>query len=198
MKKVIRPNENQLISPKEAAGMIQVGYSTVQRWIDAGKVPAHKTLGGHRRIMKKDLLSFAESQKIPIFKELTPHENISVLIVDNDQNMLDLISQFINSSYPDINILTANNAFTAGLMVEKHYPQLIFLDILMPGVNGVDFCEMLKASSSTNEIEIVGITASKSKKIQDALKEAGASEILLKPIKPEMIEDVIAQLVLGV
>lgn len=197
MKKIIKSEENQLISPKEAAGMIQVGYSTIQRWIDAGKVPAHKTLGGHRRIMKRDLLDFAESKNIPIFKEVDSQENISVLIVDDDQSMLDIISEFIRNSYPDLNILVANNAFKAGLMVEKSSPHLVFLDILMPGVSGIDFCQMLKSNSNTSEIEIVGITGSKSKRVQETLTEAGASEILLKPIKPEMIEDVIGRLVLG-
>ncbi len=196
MKKVAKSNENQLISPKEAADMIQVGYSTVQRWIDAGKVPAHKTLGGHRRIMKKDLIHFAESKNMPIYGEPEIKETASVLIVDDDYNMLDIISEFIKSSFADTTVLTADNAFKAGILVEKNKPNLIFLDILMPGVSGVEFCQMVKSNASTKDIEIVGITAARNEKLQNEFKEAGASEILLKPIRRKMIESVIDQMFL--
>ena len=120
----------------------------------------------------------------------------NILIVDDDHDMIDIISGFMSYLYPDIKVMIADNVFKAGVLVEKNKPNLIFLDILMPGISGTEFCKSMKSSPEGDDIKIVGMTASKSEEVQNSLIEAGASEILLKPITKKMVEYVVGEIIL--
>ena len=54
------------LSTQEVAGLINVTETTVKRWADEGKIPCHKTLGGHRKFLMKDIVRFAEENAYPL------------------------------------------------------------------------------------------------------------------------------------
>jgi excisionase family DNA binding protein len=60
------------LSTQEVAGLINVTETTVKRWADEGKIPCHKTLGGHRKFLLKDIVQFAEANVYPLSGTVTP------------------------------------------------------------------------------------------------------------------------------
>ncbi len=54
------------LSTQDVASMIAVTESTVKRWADEGRIPCHRTLGGHRKFLLKDILAFAERNAYPL------------------------------------------------------------------------------------------------------------------------------------
>jgi MerR family transcriptional regulator, light-induced transcriptional regulator len=60
------------LSTQEVARMIAVTETTVKRWADEGKIPCHKTLGGHRKFVLKDILTFAEQHAYPLMGGAVP------------------------------------------------------------------------------------------------------------------------------
>ena len=54
------------LSTHEVAGLINVTVTTVKRWADEGKIPCHKTLGGHRKFLMKEIVQFAEDNAYPL------------------------------------------------------------------------------------------------------------------------------------
>jgi excisionase family DNA binding protein len=60
------------LSTQEVAGLINVTETTVKRWADEGKIPCHKTLGGHRKFMLKDIVQFAEQNVYPLSGNVRP------------------------------------------------------------------------------------------------------------------------------
>jgi len=54
------------LSTQEVASLINVTETTVKRWADEGKIPCHKTLGGHRKFLMKEIVQFAEDNAYPL------------------------------------------------------------------------------------------------------------------------------------
>lgn len=188
---LLDPSRETLIGPIEAARLLNVNPSTIQRWIDAGHIPAHRTTGGHRRVSRKDLTDFARRNRIPFSR--TPGRRESLLIVDDEIDLLEMLKVRIRALLPDVEVLTAESGFEAGLAVSFHRPALVLLDIRMPGMNGVEVCRSIKADPQTASTRIVGITALRDPVEIGLLRQAGAEDVLLKPIEPDALREILVR-----
>jgi excisionase family DNA binding protein len=178
--------DDRLVGPSEAADRLGVERRSVQRWIDDGLIPAHKTPGGHRRVREADLVEFARRQRIP----LRPVRR-SVLVVDDDPDFVEALSVRIEKTRPDLEVHAAESGVEAGVLLASVRPHLVLLDIRMPGVSGIDLCRMLKANPATAETAVVGVTGSTKRAEIEALKRAGAEAVITKPIGREVIRDLL-------
>jgi DNA-binding response OmpR family regulator len=102
-----------------------------------------------------------------------------VLVVDDDEMNVRLLEAILSDKYE---VTTAYNGKEALLEVEKKPPDLILLDIMMPGMSGYEVCKKLKGNNKTLHIPIVMVTAltEKTEKIKGI--EAGANDFLNKPV----------------
>src|SRR6056297_2739106 len=101
-----------------------------------------------------------------------------ILIVDDQPNNLKVISSVLGDKY---SISVANSGENALKILNKVTPQLILLDIMMPGMNGFEVCEKLKANEGTKEIPVIFLTAKT--EISDLVKgfNYGAVDYITKP-----------------
>lgn len=102
-----------------------------------------------------------------------------ILIVDDEKLNVELLEGILLEKYE---ILRAYNGKEALLEVEKNPPDLILLDIMMPGISGYEVCKELKGNKKTMHIPILMVTAltEKTEKIKGL--EAGADDFLNKPV----------------
>jgi CheY-like chemotaxis protein len=108
----------------------------------------------------------------------------NVLIVDDDEDDRDLFCIAVHELEPKINIILARNGEEAlqGLRLEKFpKPDLIFLDLNMPRLNGIQFLRELKKDSQMKVIPVVIYTSSKQQQDMDETKELGAEHFFAKP-----------------
>jgi len=108
----------------------------------------------------------------------------NVLIVDDDEDDRDLFCIAVHELEPKINCILARNGEEAlqGLRLEKFpKPDLIFLDLNMPRLNGFQFLRELKQDIQLKGIPIVIYTASKHQEDLDETKELGAEHFFAKP-----------------
>ena len=108
----------------------------------------------------------------------------NVLIVDDDEDDRDLFCIAVHELDPKINCILARNGEEAlqGLRLEKFpKPDLIFLDLNMPRLNGFQFLRELKKDIQLKGIPIVIYTASKQQEDLDETKELGAEHFFAKP-----------------
>ena len=100
------------------------------------------------------------------------------MIVDDDPEIVDLVRTFLDRQ-GNYEISTASDGITALIEVGRVKPDLLILDIMIPGVDGVEVCRRLKADSSnkTAVIAVSGISDSEKRVLQ-----AGADAFMLKPI----------------
>jgi two-component system, OmpR family, alkaline phosphatase synthesis response regulator PhoP len=111
-----------------------------------------------------------------------------ILIVDDEAHIRMLIEQTLEELEDDgVKFLIAENGEEALALITKEKPQLVFLDVMMPKMNGMEVCRRVKKELALPDIYIVLLTA-KGQEV-DRLKgqEVGADVYMTKPFDPEAI-----------
>lgn len=105
-----------------------------------------------------------------------------ILAIDDNEFNLNLLYQIVKKYYPEFNFLQASNGTLGIEIARKEIPEIILLDILMPGLNGYEVCEILKSDSNTSHIPVLMISAlgSNSEERTKGLN-AGADAFVSKP-----------------
>jgi two-component system, OmpR family, alkaline phosphatase synthesis response regulator PhoP len=120
-----------------------------------------------------------------------------ILIVDDEQEFRTFMTLCLRRlRQHDVEFYTAENGEYALKMVEAEQPDLIFLDLMMPGIDGFEVCRQVKSNEKTKHIHVIILTARSHP--DDKLKgtNSGANEYLVKPFPPNKIIER-AQQVLG-
>jgi PAS domain S-box-containing protein len=103
-----------------------------------------------------------------------------ILIVDDEENNIKLITGMLRrENYNIYGCLSGEEALKS---LHDYKPDLILLDILMPGINGFELCRKLKKDASTRVIPVVMITALKEREDRKKALDAGAEDFLNKPL----------------
>jgi signal transduction histidine kinase len=112
-------------------------------------------------------------------------ETSTILIVDDNPSNLDVLSEALAGSGWEI--LVATDGETAIEQAEYSQPDLILLDVMMPGIDGFETCHRLKASRLTNEIPVIFMTALSD--IGDKVKgfNLGAVDYITKPFEQQEV-----------
>ena len=168
-------------STHDVARICCVTPTTVIRWIEDGLIPAFKTVGGHRRVRREDLERVCGERGIP-FTVPTGSEVGRILVIDDEPVVLDLVRDVVKELSHQFDVEVARDAFDAGRSVALFRPQLIFLDLMMPGVDGFEVCTRLKRDPATTHTEIIAITGYYTEANMERILAAGAGACLKKPL----------------
>lgn len=109
-------------------------------------------------------------------------EQIKILIVDDDKYIRDFVSILLSGS--GYFCYTASNGTEALAKAGQIHPDIIFLDLFMLGMHGLEACKKLKNNPETSQIPIIIITASVDYELKIKCLEAGASDYITKPLNP--------------
>ena len=104
----------------------------------------------------------------------------SILVVDDEEKNIKLIKGMLMKE--NYNFNGCPNGEEALKFLQDHKPDLILLDILMPGIDGFELCRMLKKNASTRMIPVVMVTALKEREDRKKALDAGAEDFLIKPL----------------
>lgn len=181
------------LSTTQVARLLGVSDQSVANWIDQEELPAGRTPGGHRRVETDDLIRFLKRQKLRIPPELAPMKP-SVLIVDDDPAVTKWLSLVIKRKRPGCHVLIAHDGFSAGEIVAAEHPEVVILDLYMPGLNGLEVCRKIKAKHTTRDVAVIAITAQHSPEAQKAICDAGAVACMAKPIDTEALHQLLQTL----
>ncbi len=174
------------LSTSKAARLIGVGVVSVVNWIDQGQIKAGRTPGGHRRIAVEDLIDFLHRHKLPVPKELLPSAP-RVLIVDDEPAIREWIRDEIAEAHPDYEVKQAKDGFSAGELVGEWRPDVVILDLRMPGMDGMEVCRQIKARQDAKNTAVIAITAYYSPKAETEILACGARVCLEKPVRSKVL-----------
>lgn len=193
---------SRFLTSLKVAEICGVSARTVTNWIRDGQLPAHRTVGGHGRVAAEDLRRFLDSRGIPVPVYLSAPEAGSqdvspfapspdgrprseprrrrVLVIDDDETLLEVIRELLRSNGYDVE--TARHGFLGGYLVGHYQPDLILLDILMPGLDGFEVLSLMRKRPEARAIPVVACTSLKGSDAEARIRAAGFDGYVRKPL----------------
>ncbi|NEV63395.1 response regulator [Thiorhodococcus minor] len=185
-----------LLTPSQAARLLGVSPVTVRIWARKGKLHAHTTPGGHRRFDALQLRDFARRNGMGLGGAL--RDRMRILVVEDDPQFAAFVNEALSTLEPTPEIDNAYEGFEAGRRLQRFQPDLVLLDLMLPGVDGFAICRRLRNDPETRHIRVIAMTGYNSPENRDLILEAGAETCLAKPfrtaellaaVKPAMAAD---------
>ncbi|KGJ87552.1 response regulator [Colwellia psychrerythraea] len=168
------------LTPKEVAELLMVSTAAVRLWAEQGNLKARVTAGGHRRFKLDDIKEFATKKNIQL--NITASENPKVLIVDDDIHFAEFLKALLKIEINNIEVEISLDGFDAANKLHDFTPDILLLDLKMPGLDGFQVCQVVKENPIQNHIRVITISGSTSQSDIDKLKGIGAEACLNKPI----------------
>lgn len=114
--------------------------------------------------------------------------NKTILIVDDEIHIRVLMEQTLEDLEDEgVELLTAANGAEALELIQTEKPDLVFLDVMMPKMNGFEVCQVVKGNLETKETYIIMLTAKGQEFDQQQGHEAGANLYMTKPFDPDEV-----------
>jgi excisionase family DNA binding protein len=174
--------EKAFLTPNEVANLLMVSPITVRQWAQKGLLEAQTTAGGHRRFSRDVIEAFARERGIQL-----PASQQRLLIVDDNRELNAYLAALFGAHVPDLEISSAYDGFDAGRQVQAHKPTVVLLDIMMPGIDGIEVCRSLKEDPDTGNVRVVAMTGYYTPELEKKILAAGARVLLKKPFASEEV-----------
>lgn len=111
-------------------------------------------------------------------------DDYKVLLVDDEPNNLKVLQQILKDHFQLIFAINGEKALAAA---REHHPDLILLDVMMPGMDGFQVCERLKANPATASIPVIFVTAMSELENEAHGFDVGAVDYILKPVSGPIV-----------
>ena len=168
----------------QVAKMLGVSLPTVVNWTNDGRLHAHRTPGGHRRISQVALVRFAETFSYPLPGALLRDDGPRrVLVVDAEPDFCDMVGEAINLRGDGWAVRTADTAFQAGLELGRFRPDAVLMDLAMPDLDPVRLAERLATDPALAQIRLLGLST-----VADAHLEARVSRAGYAAVRPKSVD----------
>ena len=188
---VVQPMKT-VFTTGEAAKICKVSQQTIIRCFDDGKLKGFRVPGSRfRRIPRDQLYAFMRDHGIPT--DALDSGRRKLLIVDDDQDLVDLlVDHFERDGRFDVR--SVNNGFGAGMMIKEFRPDLVVLDIMLPDINGMEVCQLVRKDESMDDVRIICISGMVEEDRIQKLRDAGADDFMKKPFDVDALTQRVCQL----
>ena len=166
-------------------------------------IEAGKELGLVGRLVKpilmQSLYECISKSGLPHIQESTNastyinYKHLKVLLADDNEFNILLVKQMITNMLPNAEIFEAIDGLKAIELFELHHPDLVFMDIQMPELNGHEASQKIRSLSNGKHIPIIALTAGTHEDEREKCMQAGMDDFITKPFVIETLEAVIAK-----
>lgn len=199
----------QTFTSGQIATLCNVNPRTVLRWITSGKLKAFRLPGGNHRVPEDDFLAFLNDNGLPVPAELqhtaspdgessiaetVVHSAPKVLIVDDEKDVRRAINRVLRPLRWEVH--EAADGFQAGSLMLQERPDLVLLDLSMPGLDGYEVIRYIRGNRQICDCRILVISALPSAALKKAL-DCGADEVLAKPFDNRRLRELAQYLVMN-
>lgn len=177
-----------VFSALEVANICGVVNQTAINWIKGGHLKAFKTPGGQFRVYPDDLAAFMNERSMRIPQELlavcssAQFAPKSVLIVDDDKGLNNVLAKYIGNKFEGLQIFQAFDGFDAGSQMTAEHPTCVIIDLNLPGIDGFDLCKRIHENDTFGKPAIIVMTALEDATIESRLKGFGVRSFFKKPL----------------
>lgn len=171
-----------LLTSHDVSTLLQVDPSSVNNWVRSGQLKSYKTPGGHNRIEASDLYRFLNGNQMAIPSALQRIAKRRVLVVDDDAKELARWQRRLGTKDSNIELRLVNNGVEALMQVGAFRPDLVVLDLVMPGLSGIELCRKLQDIPEIRGVGVVLVSAAMTKETAAEALDAGAQAAWSKPV----------------
>lgn len=170
----------------ESEALIEMGDKVVVEWQDWGKAYGIRTVAipPFAKLLEVAPLAPEALGGMEIPRNPSDYK-LRILLLDDDRAILLMLKMLLERV--GHTVFMANNGKDALSMLEKHMPQLILVDWIMPGMSGLEFCKALRKNEEWRNIYVFMMTAQESTDRMVEAFEAGANDYMTKPINPKVL-----------
>ena len=181
-------NRKPVFTTFEAAKLCHVSPLSIINWVNADRLPAFRTPGGHRRIRREDLAQFMRDNGRPMPDELKQGSGRRrVLIVEDSSSTREALAEHLSSRPQPFEVVTASDGFEAGRLVGTFRPDVVLLDLRMSGLDGFQVCRTIKTDPATANTMVISMMGYRSPEAESRILECGAARCFAKPVDPTAI-----------
>ena len=173
---------DRLLTSHEVGVLLQVNPSSINKWVNDGRIPAFRTPGGHRRIRVSDLLVFLNEHNMPVPAILEAFARKRVLFVDDNTKHLDALKRVLKKHTNRIEAAYETNGIDALLLMGTFKPHLVVLDVYMPGFDGLEVCRRIKQATEFKGTDVIVVSGELTADVEKKATAAGARGCLEKPV----------------
>lgn len=144
-------------------------------------------------MLEADLRAFMRTLDIPYEHVAEPTKRARILLVDDELPARRLMRRIIEKSFPRVEIEEASDGYEAGFKTRDFKPDLVILDLLLPCIDGIKVCRIIRKSPELKGAKIMAVTGYRVEKSKKVIMRAGADEFLSKPFSPEEFANKVRQ-----
>ena len=115
-----------------------------------------------------------------------------ILIVDDEKFFIEPVKRLLEGLEYEVNV--ANDGLSGLALARAKQPDLIMLDLMLPGMNGYQVCRLIKFEEKLKDIPVIIVTAKDSERDRVVAEESGAALYLVKPLNYKTFPDQIKAL----
>jgi len=171
------PNRTQVPAPAddaptdyssmEVARMLGLAVRSVQLMVDRGELSAWKTPGGHRRISGASVQAWLAGrgapqgavQEAPAPRPAAPQANRRVLLIEDSVHYQNLTRLLLQQRFPDVELHMAHDGIVGLAMYGQLQPQVLIVDILLPGIDGATLITSLRSQPQFAHSRLIVVTS---------------------------------------
>lgn len=191
------------VTTREAAEMLGVSLRTAQLWVERGRLRAWKTAGGHRRIERASVEALragteegnadagsgaVAALRVPIAGLKPSEQPLRVVAVEDDKTLQSLYRIAIGAMPFPTEVHVAANGFDGLILIGKVQPDVVILDLNLPGMDGFRLIRELDKHEDFDALEIVVVSALSQAEIRDRGDIPDTIEIFTKPLAMSQLE----------
>ncbi|WP_423597261.1 helix-turn-helix domain-containing protein [Roseateles sp. MS654] len=152
-------------STREVAQRLGMAVRSVQLMVDRGELQAWRTPGGHRRILRSSLDAWLTGRGLAPTKpaDLSPSDGtpprLKALLIEDSVHYQNLVMLLAQQEFPDLELHTANDGIGGLVMYGQLQPEILLVDILLPGIDGAALVTSLRSQPQFAQSELIFVTA---------------------------------------
>ena len=195
----MQSKDRRFFTTTDVARYCEVSNDGVLKWIKSGKLQAFATPGGHYRISAQGFREFLTLYAFPIQESFfsavrdSPHAT-RVLVVDDEPNQREILMRRLREIDPTWVLDEAGDGYEAGIKIGTIRPDLVVLDLMMPGIDGLSLCRSIRANPDTRSMRVLAVTGDPGKQAHARALQAGADLCLSKPVDFDRLRHEVSRL----
>jgi len=146
-------------STSQAAKMLGVSLGTVQNMVEEGVLDAWKTSGGHRRIKRESVMAQLAKRGSAQATPAASEGDLSLLIAEDDVFLQKLYRKTMLAWGLPLSIEIVGNGFDALMVVGQRVPDVLIVDLIMPGMDGFELVRALHGNPALASTDIIVVSS---------------------------------------